>query len=131
MVSWWYKFLWNFSVAFLFLQTTASRNLQATFREIDNPYFIVLKSITTLLRGKTLKPRIKRIEPGTWTTSCTLWLIFQRVLQTSFVGFMGNFSESLACFGDSTVFKHDLTAFKRACRVWSLHPRFQSTKSGS
>ena len=81
-----------------------------------------------LLQCKTLKPRIKPIEPGTWAMNCTLWLIFQRVLQTPFVGFMGNFSES---FGDSTVFKHNLTAFKRACRVWSLYPRFQSTKSGS
>ena len=77
--------------------------IPATLRQIHNPYFTILKSITTLLRCKILKPRIKRIEPGTWATSCTLWLIFQRVLQTPFVGFMGNFSGSLACFGDSTV----------------------------
>ena len=86
--------------------------IPATLREIHNPYFTILKSITTFLRCKILKPTIKRIEPGTWATSCTWWLIFQRVLQSPFVGFMENFSESLACFGDSTVFKHDLTAFK-------------------
>ena len=44
-----------------------------------------------------------RFEPGTWAANYTLWLIYQRVLQTPFVGFMGNFSGSLACVGDSTV----------------------------
>ena len=102
-----------------------------TLRQIHNPYFTILKSITTLLRCKILKPRIKRIEPSTWATNFTLCLIFHRVLQTPFIGFMGKFSGSLACFGDSTVFKHNLIDFKRACRVWSLHPRLQSTKSGS
>ena len=44
-----------------------------------------------------------RFEPGTWATNYTLWLIYQRVLQTPFVGFMGNLSGSLACVGDRTV----------------------------
>ena len=56
-----------------------------------------------LLQCKTLKPRIKPIKPGTWAMNCTLWLIFQRVLQTPFVGLMGNFAGSLTCVGDSTV----------------------------
>ena len=101
--------------------------IPAMLRQIYNPYFTILK----LLRCKILIPRIKKIEPGAWATSCTLLLIFQRVLQTPFVGFMGNFSAGLACFGDSRVFKQNLTYFKRACKVWSLHPRFQPTKSWS
>lgn len=41
-----------------------------------------------------------------------------------FVWFMGNITGDLACFDDSMVLKDDFPDFKRACRGWSLHPRF-------
>ena len=77
--------------------------------------FIILISLylkavlQILLLCKILTPRIKKIEAGTRATGGTLRLIFQRVLQTPFVGFMGDFSGCVACFGDSRVFKHNLT----------------------
>ena len=56
--------------------------IPAMLRQIHNPYFTKLRGSITLLRCKILTARIKTIEPSTWVTSCTLLLIFQRVLQT-------------------------------------------------
>ena len=57
MVSWWNKFQDNFSVAFLFCKLqfqesykaalTPKYLIPATLRQIHNPYFTILKSITT------------------------------------------------------------------------------------
>ena len=49
------------------------------------------------MQCKILTPSIEKINPGTWATSCTLQLIFQRVLQTPFLRFKGNFSRALDC----------------------------------
>ena len=64
-----------------------------------------------------------------WAVSCTLHLIVLESAAKPFVGFMGNIPVDLTCFDDSRVLKDNLRDFKRACRAWSLHPRFSTYKA--